>query len=345
MEATNKVYSEINGDSISWDRGISAGDILSIVQEKLCGEGKPYHKVLILFDEFGRYIEYAAANPVIAGEAALQQIFEAIQSANGKIIFTGFIQNDLSVYLSRIEKTATIIRYVGRYEISEKLYLSSNFETILANLLIKNVNAGFSSLIGNALDRYERFHANIQDALARWDRSNVKKSVWTTPNLYRSVILEGCYPLHPITVWLLSNTSNWMQQRSTIAFTAEMFENIQRATIDGTWLPYVYPIDIVDSSIYNEMLNSEEKGLVQSQFCMLYRDIILKVGNKLSANELRILKAILIINIAKFSFRDKDDAIQAIRYCSNVKDEEVAPALKNLEDMHGVKTEPVSILA
>jgi hypothetical protein len=127
-----------------------------------------------------------------------------------------------------------------------------------------------------------------------------------------------------------------MQQRSTITFAAEMFESIKRETIEGTWLPYVYPIDIVDSSIYNEMLNSEEKGLVQSQYCMLYRDILLRVGSKLNDNELRILKAILVVNIARFSFRDKDDAIQAIRYCSNLKEEDVLPGLKSLEDMHGV---------
>ncbi len=336
LEVINKAYFDVTGDVINWDRGISAGDILTLVQEQLCGEGKTFNKVLILFDEFGRFIEYAAANPMVAGEAALQQIFEAVQSANGKIIFTGFIQNDLSAYLSRIERTANIIRYVGRYETSEKLYLSSNFETILANLLVKKEPDVFSKKIGLALDRYERFHSKIQEALKRWDRSNLKKGVWTSTDLYKNVILKGCYPLHPITVWILSNTSSWMQQRSTITFAAEMFERIKQETIEGTWLPYVYPIDIVDSSIYNEMLNSEEKGLVQSQCCMLYRDILLRVGAKLNENELRILKAILIINIAKFQFRDKDDAIQAIQYCSNLREEDVLPGLKSLEDMHGV---------
>ena len=336
IEVINDVYKEITGDVIHWDRGISSGDVLSLLERDLCGENKPFHKIIILFDEFGRYIEYAAASPTIAGEAALQQIFEAVQSANGNIIFTGFIQSDLSAYLSRIEKTANIVRYVGRYENSEKFYLSSNFETILANLLKKNEEAGFSRVIGNALDRYEKFHNRVFDAILRWDKTVQKKSVWTNFSLYKSIILKGCYPMHPITAWLLSNTSSWMQQRSTIAFASEMFDGVKTSDIDGAWLPYVYPIDIVDSSIYNEMLNSEEKGLVQSQFCMLYRDIILKVGNKLSENELKVLKSILILNVGKFSLRDKDDALLAIRYCSNVKEEEIAPALKNLEDMHGV---------
>lgn len=336
LAVINDVYKEVNGDTIQWSRGISAGDILTVLQTELCGPGKPFNKVLILFDEFGRYIEYSAAYPTIAGEAALQQIFEAVQAANGKIIFTGFIQNDLSAYLSRIEKTANIVRYVGRYENSEKLYLSSNFETILANLLAKDENAGFSRVTDHAIAKYERFHKKVFEALSRWDKSAQKKAVWTDFSLYRSIILKGCYPLHPVTTWLLSTTASWMQQRSTIAFVAEMYEGIKGRQIDGPWMPYVYPVDIVDSGIYLEMLNSEEKGLVQSQYCMLYRDIIVKIGNKLSEVEKKVLQAILVLNLGKFSLLDKEDASIAIRYCTDLTEEEIQPALKSLEEMHGV---------
>ncbi|NLB80100.1 MAG: hypothetical protein GX800_00450, partial [Clostridiaceae bacterium] len=199
LETINEVYSELNGDGIHWDRGISAGDVLTVLQSELCGQDRPFNKVLILFDEFGRYIEYAAANPAIAGEASLQQIFEAVQGAEGKVIFVGFIQSELDAYLSRIDKTSNIIRYVGRYKGSENLYLSSNFETILANLIKKIDSTTHEIVIGNALSRYEKFHSSIESALNRWDKSAVKKSVWTTSSLYKTVILRGCYPLHPIT--------------------------------------------------------------------------------------------------------------------------------------------------
>ena len=332
----NTVYEEVNGDKIAWDRGLSAGDILLTVQEELCGEGKPFNKVLLLFDEFGRYIEYTAANPTIAGEAALQQIFEAIQTANGKIIFTGFIQSELKAYLSRIEKTANITRYIDRYRTAcENLFLSSNFETILANIL-KKANPAFDRVVGAAVGRYENYHNKIRSKLSRWDRSTIKKSVWTAEDLYNSVILKGCFPLHPITVWLLSSAHQWMQQRSTLAFASEMFEQVAKSEIEGTWLPYIYPVQIIDSGIFNEMLNSEEKGLVASQYCMLYRDIIVKVGDKLSDLEKTILKAVLVVNMGRMSFYDKDDAVTAIRYCSNTSEDEVKHALKSLEEMHGV---------
>lgn len=332
----NSVYTEINGDSIQWERGISAGDVLNTLSLNLCGENKPFNKVLVLFDEFGRYIEYAATNPAIAGDAALQQIFESVQGSSGNIVFVGFIQSDLSTYLSRIEKTANIIRYTGRYENAEKYYLSSNFETILANLIKKENEAQFQSYICSAINRYEKFHQNMIKALNRWDRSAYKKSVWKDYSLYKSVILNGCYPIHPITTWLLSNTSSWMQQRSTIAFTAEMFDSISNAEIESAWLPYVYPIDIIDSNIYNEMLNSEEKGLVTSQYCMLYQEIILKTGDKLAVDEVKVLKAILIVNVAKFVFLDRFDAITALHYCTGLTEDDIIPTVKTLEDSHGV---------
>ena len=336
LNIINDVYEEVNGDRIAWDRGLSAGDVLLTLEEELCGEGKPFNKILLLFDEFGRYIEYTAANPTIAGEAALQQIFEAIQTANGKIIFSGFIQNELKAYLSRIEKTANITRYIDRYRTAcENLFLSSNFETILANILKKS-KPSFDRVVGTAVGKYENFHNKIRSALTRWDRSAIKKSVWTTSDLYNSVILKGCYPLHPITVWMLSSSHQWMQQRSTLAFAAEMFEQVSKAEIDGTWLPYVYPVQIIDSGIFNEMLNSEEKGLVSSQYCMLYRDILVKVGDKLTDLEKIVLKAVLIVNMGRMSFLNKDDALLAIHYCANISEDEVKHALKSLEEMHGV---------
>ena len=84
----------------------------------------------------------------MAGESALQQIFETIQNADGTIVFDAFIQSDLNAYLRRAESLGSnIIRYVGRYENSEKYYLSSNFETILANLITKKDMASFGDVI------------------------------------------------------------------------------------------------------------------------------------------------------------------------------------------------------
>lgn len=104
IDTVNVVFKKMTGDFLHWEQGISTGDIILKVGQELCGEGKPFNKLVILFDEFGRYIEYVAANLAVAGDASLQQIFEAIQSANSTALFIGFIQYELEAYLSHIDK-------------------------------------------------------------------------------------------------------------------------------------------------------------------------------------------------------------------------------------------------
>lgn len=337
FDAVNEVYKEINGSYIRWERGISAGDILSLLERKFCRENRVFGKIIILFDEFGRYIEYTAANPSVAGDSSLQQIFEAIQNADGNILFDGFIQSDLNAYLSRIDKSSNIIRYVGRYEISDKYYISSNFETILANLITKKDEQKFSETVEYNIDEvYRAYNQKIHANLIRWNKSASSRSVWSDRRLFDAVIAKGCYPLHPFAVWLLSNTSAWMQQRSTIAFAEEMFSAVKGKEISAKHIEYIYAADIIDSALFAEMLNSEEKGLVQSQYCMLFRDIMLKYGDKLSDNEKTALKAILIINICRFSTADRTDCIDAIKYCSKLSENEASEAVKKLENNFGV---------
>lgn len=80
-----------------------------------------------------------SANPAAAGDSALQQIFEAVQNAEGAIQFVGFIQSDIKSYLQRVDKSSNISRYIDRYDAGEKVYLSSNLETIFANLLERKI--------------------------------------------------------------------------------------------------------------------------------------------------------------------------------------------------------------
>lgn len=334
-DAVNEVYKEFMGTYIHVESGVSAADILSIIVKKYCIEQNIFDRIYILFDEFGRYIEFTANNPQVAGDSSLQQIFEAVQNANGRIVFDAFIQSDLNSYIRRVESGASnISRYVGRYENSEKFYLSSNFETILANLIEKkNPDAFDRIIVGNINGVYARYHKNIIEYLRRWAAPEIsKRAVWTNGVMYNDVIAKGCYPVHPITVWFLANTSSWMQQRSTIAYTAEMFDSIKVREVSGKWLPYIYPVDIIGTSLFDEMLSSEEKGLVANQNCMTYQTIITKLNGKISGNAVKILRAVLISNILKFSFSDKAGAINALRLCSGLSEAETANALVMLEN-------------
>ena len=81
FDIINDVYYGINGHKIRWDEGVSAKQILQTLLRECCGDFGSFDRIVILFDEFGRFLEYASANPGKAGDSALQQIFEAAQNA------------------------------------------------------------------------------------------------------------------------------------------------------------------------------------------------------------------------------------------------------------------------
>lgn len=341
FNAVNEVYKEFMGTYIHAESDVSAADVLTLLVKKYCIEKPVFDRIYILFDEFGRYIEFTANNPHVAGDSSLQQIFEAVQNAAGRIIFDAFIQNDLNSYIRRVENAGSnISRYVGRYENSEKFYLSSNFETVLANLIEKKDENAFERIVTRNIDEvYAQFHMNTFMSICRWAAPEIeKRAVWVNQQMYFDVIAKGCYPIHPLTVWFLANTSSWMQQRSTIAYTAEMFEAIQDNDISGRWLPYIYPVDIIGTSLFDEMLSSEEKGFVVSQNCLTYQTIITKLSGKIDDNAVKVLRAILICNIMKFDFYERNSAINCLRLCSGLTEEDINSAVSGLENEYCVIT-------
>ncbi len=119
--------------------GETVRDVVDIIVREYCGDGKPYRSLLVLFDEFGKYTEFATERSQIAGSGALQDLFEAVQTNLNSVCFVGFIQFELNAYIQRVapEYKNEILRYVTRYQSANKLYLSINLETLIASLLEK----------------------------------------------------------------------------------------------------------------------------------------------------------------------------------------------------------------
>ncbi len=337
FDIVNEVFRGVTGASIRWDDGISAGDVLSKLQDTFCGNGHPFNKVLILFDEFGRYIEYASESPTRAGQSAIQQVFEATQNGKGNILFVGFIQSDLKTYLSRVEKSSNIVRYVGRFEASDKVYLSSNLETIFANLIERKDAKAFGKYVlrnqRRAFADWDEFHKDI----LRWLTDVSERAVWRESDSFRKVILEGTYPLHPITTWMLSNLSTWLQQRSALTFVNSELEALSHTEIrESSTIPVIYPIRLVQTEFFTELLRAEEEGRQHSEYCILYHQVLIKHKDKCSQVMQDILAANLILRIGKFRTSNRADAFKALAYCVPHGKEAIDCALDELESELGV---------
>lgn len=333
FEVVNEVYEQATGISIRWDDGISAGDVLSKLQEAFCGDRGAFNKILILFDEFGRFVEFAAEYPTRAGQSAIQQVFEAIQNANKDIVFVGFIQSDLRTYLARVEKSSNIIRYVGRYEASDKVYLSSNLETIFANLIERKDEEAFKKYIQGDTRNWRHFHSD----LLCWLPTASERSLWADWSKFSKVILEGTYPLHPLTTWMLANLGNWLQQRSSLTFLSNEFQRLADNYItEQKELPLIYPTRLIRSDFFNELLRAEEEGRQQSEYCILYNQVLRKHRDKCSDQLLDVLAANLVLRIGKLKTTDRMDVTRALSYCLSLDEATITESLYELENELGV---------
>ncbi|WP_341357476.1 hypothetical protein [Rossellomorea sp. y25] len=337
FEVINKVYHQINGIYIRWDEGVSAGDVLTKIADTLCGDRGEFNKVVVLFDEFGRYIEFASSFPSRAGDSALQQIYEAVQDSGDKIVFIGFIQSDLKSYLTRVDRTANINRYIGRYEASEKIHLSSNLETIFANLIERIEPDKFKNLVVDKYDKqveeWKEFHQNF----IKWQPQALTSSVWGSFNHFKKVILEGTFPLHPLTSWMLSNLSSWLQQRSSLTFLERQidFEGNTELNEFGS-LPLIPATRIIRTEFFKELLAAEQEGRKQSEYCILYNQILTKFGDKIDNRHMEVLAANLILRIGRFKTSSLEETKKAICYATNISTNEVHKALSELEHEFGV---------
>jgi len=331
----NAAYEEINGNEIRWDEGVSATAVIETLLSEYCGVSGQFDRVIILFDEFGRYLEYASsATTAQSGDSALQQIFECAQNAEGQLQIVSFIQSDIKSYLQRVDQTSNISRYIGRYDASDKYYLSSNLETIFANLIQRNDRAAFDAIIKSDLDEKEADWRSLFDAMQCW---LPVRGLWREYPLFRKVAVEGIYPLHPISTYMLSQLSDYLQNRSSLMLVSRYIQELADQELSAnTAVPIIYPEAMLKGDLFTEMLTAEEEGRQMSQHCIRLNHIYKKLQDKLSEKSQRVLRSNLALRILRFRTADRDDAEAALAICAGLSVAEIEQELQWLENEYAV---------
>ncbi|GGY63318.1 hypothetical protein [Marinobacter zhanjiangensis] len=221
--AVDGIYESANGAHIPVEGNESVQDLIAAVTTQFCHAEGPFSGLFILFDEFGRFLEYAAEHPHLAGDSALQQLFQGIQDASGRARFLGFIQYDLKAYVSRLDRRDLmhLQRYITRFEAAKKSYLSTNLETLFAHLIEKK-QAGFVERDVLQLEHVEAEHGLLLQAVPEASRF----PVWKEFDKFKQVIALGCWPLHPFAVWFLTRQQDVVQSRSALNIAKEAIERL-----------------------------------------------------------------------------------------------------------------------
>ena len=312
-----KVYSffEKKGMPISALSGESLKDVIDTAVRLYCGENKYYKSILFIFDEFGKYTEFASVKSHISGSGALQELYEGIQSHSEYISFLGFIQFELNAYVARIapEFKNEIIRYVTRYQAADKLFLSVNIETLIANLIEKKKPELLEEKFDHDGKAYSHSEEIMEKMKSRFPAIH-NYNTWNNLDVFHSIIRKGCWPLSPYSTWLLyyfTAAGKHLQERSALALLGNIFKSYQDAKIDlvDTWL--INPVEFCTNEFINELISSEESGH-QGSIAQSYLSINSKYGERFSRNQRSILKSILISSKLGIINSDRNEALDAI---------------------------------
>lgn len=255
------LYTDANGAAIPVVGQESAQELINTLCEVYCGPEGAFSSVLILFDEFGRYLEYAAEKPRLAGDAALQQIFQGVQDNANRVRFIGLIQYELKAYLKRFGSAdlRQLQRYITRFDAAEKLYLSTNLETLFAHMIGKEESTLARVWQQSSADAAQR---------ASWQRMSralpgfAQVPVWNDPARFERVIAKGCWPLHPLATWFLTRQRDVVQSRSALTVIKDLLERIRdEEVLVGTRLRQVSAAELVMHGMLAEVIAAErERG-------------------------------------------------------------------------------------
>ncbi|MGI6460876.1 MAG: hypothetical protein ACOX5J_12435 [Candidatus Hydrogenedentales bacterium] len=318
--------------------GESVKELIDAVAQEYCGPGKPFGRLVVLFDEFGRFTEFATVRSQVAGSGVLQDLFEGIQSNSDSAAFVGFIQFELNAYVQRVasEFRNDILRYVTRYQSASKAYLSVNLETLIAHLLQKNDPKRLDQWFDTKAQLTES--SNLLHDINEWFPQSRSYRLWSTDEQFHTVIRKGCWPLSPMALWLLfylTIAGKHLQERSVLALLAEVFEHYGNKKIpsDGEWL--LHPVDLWSDALQEELLSSEETGQ-RGTITHSYAAVVARHGARLDAGHLRLLRAVVLCGKLGLCSESKEDAVEALAQCVGQPTGTVAEQVDQLDTEYNV---------
>lgn len=314
--------------------GESLEDIITTVADEYCGKNKPFQSLVFLFDEFGRFTEFATTHSQITGSGVLQSLYEGIQNSNEKVSFIGFIQFELNAYLQRIapEYKNDIIRFITRYQSSNKVYLSVNLETLIANLIQKIDNDKINSLFDkkSALERSEE----ILKIINKWFLQSRNHRLWSNVNQFHKIISKGCWPLSPFSTWFLYHltaSGKHLQERSALALLGEIFSRFSNHKIvdPEDWL--LYPADLWTTDLQQEFLGSEDFGQ-QGSITHSYSTVIDRYNKRFSEKSIKVLRTIVLSSKMGVNVESQNEALLALSSLSGMKETQVKQEIDLLKN-------------
>ncbi|MBX7133059.1 MAG: hypothetical protein K1X67_10320 [Fimbriimonadaceae bacterium] len=278
---------------------ITVRSLLDTLHDDLCGEGKPFTGIAIIFDEFHVFIDSVARRPE-PGDT-LQDLFEAIlapeRRKHGTAVLVALGTMDPNEAARRsigeLLPDNPVAKQLNRIPREHRYELRSELEAVLDGLLEQQPS------------QWEVFQPSVTESIrdativtfeAFKDRLSVELGY--SLDQVKNKITIGSFPLHPISTMLLSNLRFDVVQnpRGVLEFVKDQFFRMtdQDALVDG------HPNWIVANELYEPffpMFKSELRSKVEAARdslggdCSAEHDWVLRAMTLIAAGNLPTLNA------------------------------------------------------
>lgn len=316
-----------------WNVNLDIEEILKdLITTHCSGETPRFQGVLILFDELNFYLQNWAKDPIGAGGTALQNITNICEAYKSKIALLSFTQVDpaLGVGIS-VGAIDDHRRLVSRLAPKGSTYqkVASSLELVLDNLLIQDKDTpewkSFwttwnNALLGETNNAYEK-------------RITIYKGKGWSRDKFHQVLTIGCFPLHPLTAYLLCNLSFTVDRTALQFIKKEVKALIQnqpltRGSVDSK-LNFIYPIALVDTFLENFGNDSNYSK---------YKEAYSAVVGSDNPHESLVLKALFLYHASsgKLAKTDREPHEEVLSTLTGLSVLEVKTALDQLADTRDV---------
>ncbi|MDD4590038.1 MAG: hypothetical protein PHG06_06340 [Parabacteroides sp.] len=286
-----KLYPDLtSGSAFNPFLGFDVVELYEKVVDKLKDEG--YDGVYIIYDEFSKYLESSIANTTISDIKLLQDFAEKCDRSGDKQMHLMLISHkDIANYIDKNLPKDKVDGWKGVSGRFRHLNLHNNFSQMyeIVSAVIKKDNGFWADFCAENEPYFknliERFIAN-----GILDKNDEETSL---------TAVKGCYPLHPISTFILPRLSEKVAQNERTLFTFLSSDNkytltafLENAEGDFPMLTPDYVYDYFEPLLREEPYTSDIHKQYETTF---------KVLQKLDENSLatKIIKTISLIYIVE----------------------------------------------
>ena len=283
-----------------------------------------YTGMLVIFDEFSKFLEYVGNESMMRDLKILQDFAELSSRSSSKeqILFSCITHKAINSYLKNLkdEKANAFKTVEGRFkEIYFNRSIEQNYE-IIEQTIKKNKN--FEKYINNYIFNNKMFYNELKNEFA-----------FCRINKVEETLFKGCFPLNPATVFAVINLSEKIAQNERTLFTFLTDDDVYslKYFINNNKSEELFNVDKIYDYFYS-LFKKENNEYI--------KEIWIKAENAISKTndivEISIIKTLAIIYMIN-DFEYYSPVNSTIKLSLNIDEKVVEAKINHLIDVGIIK--------